>query len=367
MLTRRAALAGLATTTIAAPATAGFLRPSVGDEGATLRGLAAAKGLLFGAANNTYWLRDPDFAAAYIRDCGIMVPEYEMKRDTTEPSRGDFDFTGADALCAFALRNGMLSRGHPLIWYAANPPWLESAVANARDATIFTDYIAKLAGRYRGRLHSWDVVNEAIEPDDGRADGLRNSFWLKKFGPGYIDAAFFTARAADPSAMLVYSDFGLEHDSPHNDARRRATLKLLEGLRARRVPVDALGLQGHLVAFGKAINQKKLAAFLNEVTAMGLKILITEHDVDDSGSAIDFTTRDNAVADVSRRMLDVVLDNKNTIGLLTWGLSDRYLKYDGTGDRILRGTPRMLPLDGIMQPTAMRGAIARALVGARPR
>ncbi len=93
----------------------------------------------------------------------------------------------------------MLFRGHPLVWYASNPPWLEAAVAAARDETIFTDYIAAAAGRYRGHLHSWDVVNEAIEPKDGRADGLRDSFWLRKFGPSYIETAFAAAREADPS------------------------------------------------------------------------------------------------------------------------------------------------------------------------
>ena len=322
---------------------------------------------MFGAANNNYWLKSPDFAAAFARDCAILVPEYELKRDLTEPSPGAYDFSASDALLDFAKAHGMAFRGHPLVWYASNPPWLEAAVAAARDETVFTDYIAAAAGRYRGRMHSWDVVNEAIEPKDGRADGLRDSFWLRKFGPGYIEAAFSAARAADPRALLVYNEYGIETDSPDHDLRRRATLNLLERLIARGAPVGALGLQGHISAFGPPVNQPKFAAFLDAVRAMGLKLLVTEHDVDDGDGPTDFAGRDSAVADASRRYLDVALDNRATLGLLTWGLSDRFLRPEGARDTLLRGTPRMLPLDGMMRPTPMHDAIAQALMGARKR
>jgi len=359
MLTRRAALAALGVSALAASARA--------DSAPSLRRLAAAKGLLFGAANNNYWLKDADFAAAYLRDCAILVPEYELKRDLTEPAPGAYDFSAADALLAFAQQHGIAFRGHPLVWYASNPPWLEQAVATARDASIFTAYIRTAAGRYRGHMHSWDVVNEAIEPKDGRADGLRDCFWLKTFGPSYIDRAFLAAREADPGALLVYNDYGLESDTPDHDLRRHATLDLLESMLARGAPVGALGLQGHITAFGPPIQQKKLAAFIAAVRGMGLRILVSEHDVDDSGGASDFAVRDRAVADASRRFLDVALDDSATVALLTWGLSDRFLRPEGMRNTWLRGTPRTLPLDGMMQPTAMHGAIERALVNARPR
>ncbi len=359
-------LAGIGGAALAAPAGADLLRP--GEEMApSLATLARAKGLLFGAANNNYWLGFPEFAAAFARDCAILVPEYELKRDLTEPTQGAYDFSAADMLLDFARAHGMKYRGHPLVWYASNPPWLEAAVASARDENIFTGYIAAAAGRYRGRMHSWDVVNEAIEPKDGRADGLRDSYWLRRFGPGYIESAFRAARAADPQALLVYNEFGIETDSPDHDLRRRATLNLLEGLLARGAPIGALGLQGHITAFGPPVNQKKFAAFLDAVHAMGLKLLVTEHDVDDGGGPTDFVTRDRAVADASRRYLDVALDNPATVALLTWGLSDRFLVPEGARDTLLRGTPRKLPLDGMMRPTPMHDAIARALMGMRKR
>lgn len=361
MIARRAVLGAAAAALAAGPVAAGLFRPSIVEDGPSLRGLAASRGILFGAATSNYQLRVRDFTRAFLHDCALLVPEYELKRDLTEPVRGRYDFSAADALLAFADRNGLHFRGHPLVWHGSNPPWLEAAVANATDESVFADFVRAAARHYAGRMHSWDVVNEAIEPKDGRADGLRASFWLRKFGPRYIDDAFLIARDADPDALLVYNEYGLEEDGAEHDARRRAVLRLLEGLRGRGVPVGALGLQGHIMAFGQSVSQKKLAAFLREVSAMGLKLLVTEHDVDDSGGAIDFTTRDRAVADASRRFLDVALDNRATIALLTWGLSDLFLEPQGLRNTVLRGTPRSLPLDATMQPMPMRAAIAAAL------
>jgi len=368
MMNRRVLLGGLAAAACAAPAAAGWLRAGDSDGGdVPLRTLAAARGLVFGAASNNFWLRDDDFARAFARDCGILVPEYELKRDLTEPAPGAYDFSASDMLLAYAQTNRMLFRGHPLVWYASNPSWLEPAVAGAKDEAIFTDYVRRAVLHYRGRMHSWDVVNEAIEPLDGRSDGLRDSFWLRRFGPAYIEHAFHAAHDADPDALLIYNDLGLEQAGPGNDARRRAVLALLERLTSRGVPVGGLGLQGHINAFGRTVDQRGLASFLESVRTMGLRILVTEHDVDDTGGPLDIASRDRAVADATRRLLDVVLDNTAAVAVLTWGYSDRFLKSESVRDQVLRGNPRSLPLDEAMQPTPMRAAIARAISGARLR
>ena len=367
MLTRRSVLGGAGAALCACAASAGYIHPGQTNEGPSLRALAASRGFVYGCAAGNFEFRDDDFEFAFLRDCAIMVPEYELKRDLIEPAEGRYDFSAPDALLDFSREHGLLFRGHPLLWYASNPPWLEQAVADAPDELIFETYITNVAAHFRGHMHSWDVVNEAIEPKDGRSDGLRNSFWLKRFGPSHIDLAFHAAREADPAALLVYNEYGIEEDGPDRDERRRQTLKLLEGLVARGVPVGAFGIQAHLQAFGRTTNAKKLESFLGEVRATGLRILVTEHDVDDSGGPIDFASRDRAVADASRRFLDVVLDNPSTMAVLTWGLSDRYLQAEGMRNKLLRGLPRKLPLDSDMQPTAMRTALARAFAGARKR
>ncbi len=86
-------------------------------------------------------------------------------------------------------------RGHPLVWHDANPPWLEEAVRTRRDARLLTNYVTRLVRRYRGRMHSYDVVNEALAPPDEGAAGWRPCFWLDAFGPGYLDLAFHAAHA----------------------------------------------------------------------------------------------------------------------------------------------------------------------------
>ena len=333
-----------------------------GGEG-SLRGAASSRGILYGTAVGTQELRQDDFAAALARDAAILVPEYEMKRGVVEPSRGDYNLSACDEILAFAQTHAMRFRGHPLLWHKRNPPWLEEAVRDSRDETLITGYVAKVAGHFRGRAHSWDVVNEAIAPEDGRADNLRKSFWLDAFGPHYIDLAYRAARAADPGAILVYNDWGCELGAAANDRFRAATLDFLEGTLARGVPIDALGLQGHLRAFGTAVDQTKLRAFLGRVKALGVRILVTEHDVDDSGGPSDTAARDRAVADASRRFLDVAIDG-GAIAVLTWGLTDRFLASPGWRPGLSGSTPRMLPLDGDLERTPMWHAMADAFAKA---
>jgi endo-1,4-beta-xylanase len=264
-------------------------------------------------------------------------------------------------LAAFAAAHGIKMRGHTCVWYAANPPWLDDKVLHAPDDEIMTFFITKMMARYKGRFHSWDVVNEAIWPADGRADGLRQCAWLKRFGPSYIDIAYHTAKQADPGALLVYNDWGCEGGEAWNDTFRAVTLKFLEGAKARGVPIEALGMQGHLNAFGVPVDQKKLRSFLEAVQAMGLKILVTELDVDDSKAPLDPRRRDIAVGDATARFLDVVLDNSACEAVLSWGLTDRYLhKPEGLTAALTGYLPRKLPLDTTLAPKPMYGAIARA-------
>jgi len=338
------------------------LRPSFGDSAPTgLRDIAARRGIIYGCAAATYELKDAAFAKVLAQEAGILSAEYEMKRAALEPARGQYDFSGGDQLLAFARRNAMAFRGHTLVWHHSNPPWLIEALERSGPESLLTDYIADILHHYKGKVRSWDVVNEVIEPGDGRPDGLRNTLWLKRFGRDYIDMAFHAARQADPHALLVYNDWGCEWGAPQNDRFRAATLEFLGNALARGVPIQALGMQGHLSAFGTQVDQKKLASFLEAVRAMGLKILVTEHDVDDSGGPSDVAVRDRAVADASRRFLDVMLDNPATTSVLTWGLSDRFLDQPGWRDRLAGRYPRKLPLDSDYHRKPMWHAMAKSL------
>jgi endo-1,4-beta-xylanase len=363
MLTRRRVLSGATGLAGIGAARAAMLRPSILDNvDPGLRDMAARRGVAYGAALSTYQLDAAGFASVFAREAAIIVPEYEMKRGVIEAQRGQYDFTACDRLAEFAHNRGLAMRGHPLIWHKRNPDWLEGAVLESRNPRLFTDYITTVIQHFAGRVRSWDVVNEAIEPSDGRRDGLRNSFWLKAYGSDYIDEAYHAARAADPAAQLVYNDWGFEAGAPDNDRFRAATLRFLDGALARNVPIDVLGIQGHLAAYGAKVDQKKLRDFLDDVRALGLGIFITEHDVDDSDGPSRIDERDSAVADASRRFLDVALANPATRVVITWGLSDRFLAAPGG---LLAGhAPRMLPLDAGFARKPMWHAIASSFLSA---
>lgn len=357
MISRRGFMSGALALSFAAPAAARARAQRLGG----LRVAAARDGLAYGCAVAGYELDQADFKAALLREAGLLVAEYEMKREIVEPAPGRYDFAPADRLVNFADAHGLGFRGHTLVWYRSNPAWLAPAVRASRNEALMTDYISAVMTRYGTRIQSWDVVNEAIAPEDGRPDNLRNSFWLETFGPSYIDTAFHAARQAAPNAQLVYNDWGCELGGARYDRFRAATLQFLEGAKARGVPVDALGLQGHLRAYGTPVDQQALRRFLDNVRALGLRILVTEHDVDDWGGPLDIAARDAAVAEASARFLDVVTANRATSAVLTWGLSDRFLDPPDARQWRVGYRPRKLPLDRNLDRKPMWGAVRHAL------
>ncbi|NJM73679.1 MAG: endo-1,4-beta-xylanase [Scytonema sp. RU_4_4] len=331
---------------------------------ASLRERAAVKGLTYGAfpsfGYNTL-SHDKQLQSIFIQECGFIVGGFYWS--VTRPSASTFHFTETDSFAQFASEHQMLFRGHPLVWHQEIPQWLISKFKDLRTTSkeiqnILINHVSTIVKRYAGRIHSWDVVNEAIEPKHGRSDGLQNTPWLKFLGPDYIDLAFRTARDADPKALLVYNGDKFDHDTPDDEARRIATLKLLETLKSKGTPVQALGMQAHL--FGdKPLNQDKLRAFLSDVASLGLKILITELDVADNELPRDIDVRDRIVASVYEDYLSVVLDEPAVIAVITWGFSDRdtWLSRYPRSD----GIPlRPLLFDSNLQRKLAWKAIARA-------
>lgn len=338
----------------------------VGDT--PLRDRASAKGLIYGAATGYQQLsRDAAFANHLARECGILVAEGGLKWKDIQPHPNTLDFKQGDWLAKFARDRGLLFRGHTLIWHQALPDWFAEKVNRQNAEQILIEHITTVAGRYAGTMHSWDVVNEAIYPADGRSDGLRRTPWLDLLGPQYIDLAFQAAARADPQALLVYNDHRMDYDTPEMEARRVSVLKVLEGLKSRQTPVQALGIQGHLFAEEMPFNPKKLRKFLSDVAGLGLKILITELDVTDRKLPSDINIRDRLVAGVYEDYLDVVLDEPAVIGVLTWGLSDRYTWLSSYRPRQDGLSVRPLPLDVNFNRKLAWNAIARAFDRSLPR
>ncbi|MTJ08753.1 MULTISPECIES: endo-1,4-beta-xylanase [unclassified Anabaena] len=332
----------------------------------SLKQRAAKKGLIYGTASTKKYLAsDPAYIAAIVENCSMFVPEWEFKWTAGDamlrPGFDQFDFTDADWIANFAATHKLLLRGHTLVWHESLPKWFKETVNNKNAQQLLQNHIQTVVKRYTGKIHSWDVVNEAIEPKDGRDDGLRITPWLNSLGTNYIDLAFRLTAEYDPKALLVYNEFGLDYDTPEADAKRTAVLNLLTGLKARGTPIHAFGTQAHLSpGSNRKFNPEKLRQFLRDVASLGLKIMITELDVTDKNLPIDIKVRDRIVAAAYEDYLSAALDEKAVIGVITWGLSDKYTWLGEFQPRPDRKPVRTLPLDAQMQRKLVWNAIARA-------
>jgi len=293
---------------------------------APLRQLAAGKGIQFGFALDPVKLdNDATYRDVVARQASIVVPENVLKWQAVHPEPERYDFGPADVIADFAQAHHQRMRGHTFCWHRALPDWVTGTVTRANAEKVLVDHIGVVASRYRGRISSWDVVNEAIQIDDGQPGGLRNAFWYQMLGPRYLDVAFRAAHEADPDAVLCYNDYGLESDSRYGDSKRAAVLAMLQGLRQRGVPIGALGIQSHLRAGQGGDKQyfgNGLANFIATVRDLGLSVYVTELDVDDSRLTGSSEDRDGIVADTYKRYLNVVLGTRAVSAIITWGVWD---------------------------------------------
>lgn len=295
-----------------------------------------------------------------------ISPENDLKWQLVHPREGPngYDFAPADAFVSFGLSNSMYLVGHTLVWHSQTPNWVFAGTnppsasatvttnASATDRSGFgggfgryngprasrdellqrmRDHIHAVVGRYKGKIKSWDVVNEAIADGSG-TNVLRNSLWLEIIGPDFIAKAFQYAHEADPDALLRYNDYGLE-----NPAKRKKLMTLIKSLQAERVPVHAIGSQAHI---NVSTTFDTMDQALTEIASLGLPIHITELDVnsaaggqrgfgaDISGNAS--TTQGGLVSEADKKQSEAYsgifrafLKHSDKVKLVTfWGAND---------------------------------------------
>jgi endo-1,4-beta-xylanase len=372
-MTRRALLGS------GAAATAGLALPGFAPAPSpSLHALAEAKNLRFGscvawsppgADKGSY--ANPRYAALLTRDCGILVPENEMKWQALRPTPTTFDFARFDGIADYAGAKDMALRGHTLLWHKTQyfPKWLveyDFGSQPVREAErLLGDHIRTVCTRYAGRIISFDVVNETIDEKTG---AQRETSLSKAFGgaDAMVDFAFRTAREHAPGIELVYNDY--MSWEPGNEAHRAGVLRLLEGLRKRDVPVDTLGVQSHIAVGAPVAQQEKpWRDFLDAATAMGYRLAITEFDVNDSALPAAHRARDQAVADYARAYLEIMLDYPQLRDLLVWGMSDRYSWLSGFLPRKDGGLQRGTPYDADFRAKPLRAVLATVLTNTAPR
>jgi endo-1,4-beta-xylanase len=292
--------------------------------------------------------------------------------DEVEPRRFVDDFAEPDSALGWAEAHRMPWSGVALLWGEHAPAWF-SAIDDRRAAMrAITDHVTRVCRHFAGRVHSWEVVNEAIQVEHKRPDGLRRNPYLERTGPEYLDIAFHAAREADPKAMLFYNDFDVELDTPRHARRRDVLLRILDGFRDRGTPIDMVGLQSHLATERMSqFDEKLFEKLLQDLADRGLAIMLSELDVIDKGAPSDTERRDAAVAAAYRRYLDVALANRAVKFVVTWGITDRDSWITkGTYPETRRAdglAPRPLPFDTNDRPKPAYAALAAAFKAAPSR
>ena len=326
-----------------------------------LREIGMRKNLLVGSAVSYRELQQPAFTNLLEEQASIVVPENEMKWQIIHPEPDRYDFTRGDALVTFAQEHGQKVRGHNLCWHNQLPRWFGEMATPQNAADLLRQHIAKVAGHYAGRIHSWDVVNEAVRVEDGRPDGLRNSQWLQLLGPDYIGIAYRAAAQADPKALLTYNDYDIEQDGAKFDAKRAAVLHLLQRMREQQIPIQALGLQSHLHAAPELPDWTALHRFMEAVEKLGLDIFVTELDINDSKLTGDPGERDQMVAEWYGSYLRNVLQHRSVKAVLTWGLTDHDSWLNSPNQRHTDRPLRPLPFDADLKPKPAFYAMVKAI------
>ncbi|CAM5649849.1 endo-1,4-beta-xylanase [Streptomyces violaceorubidus] len=282
-------------------ATALVAPPTAHAAESTLGAAAAQSGRYFGTAIASGKLGDSAYTSIANREFNMVTAENEMKIDATEPQRGQFNFSAADRVYNWAVQNGKQVRGHTLAWYSQQPGWMQSLSGSAlRQAVI--DHINGVMAHYKGKIAQWDVVNEAFA--DG-SSGARRDSNLQRTGNDWIEVAFRTARAADPSAKLCYNDYNVED---WTWAKTQAMYAMVRDFKQRGVPIDCVGFQSHFNS-GSPYNSN-FRTTLQNFAALGVDVAITELDIQGASAS--------TYANVTNDCLAV----ERCLGITVWGVRD---------------------------------------------
>lgn len=366
---RRSVIAG-----IVCCATGGKLsraQPGTGESFQGLDQLARVKGMKFGSEIRGEELRDQQYCRLVRKDCGIVVAGNELKWQLTEPRPNVMSFEGGNSLLDFSDKNGLKFRGTNLVWNRPEnlPKWVNEFDFGRNSGRlaekIITRHIISECKHYKSVI-SWDVVNEAIDQDSG---AMRETVLSKVLGDELVELCFQIARHAAPDAELVYNDYMSWNLS--STKHRAGVLRLLERLRKHSTPVDALGIQSHIGprladgVLGNSVQEDRdWRRFLDDVTGMGYRIVLTELDIRDDYLTAMFESRDQVAADYVKRYLDLTLSYKQVKHVISWGMVDKYSWLKTAAPEHLGQARRPLPYDSSYQAKPIRDAIARALVAA---
>ena len=232
-----------------------------------------------------------------------------MKMTAVQPAQGTFDFDRADAIVDWARAAGKKVHGHVLVWCADewNPSWVTHGDWTRDELlAVMEDHIRTVMGHFEGRVETWDVVNEAVDPAGARRDCV----WQRVIGDDWVAQAFRIAREADPSAKLFYNEYGADVPGPQFDA----VAELVRGI----AEVDGVGLQHH--TYGYAAPQYQTEDLIARLGALGLDVHISELNVTTSQLGGDLARQAQAYWTIAA----ACQAQPACFRITTWGFTDAY-------------------------------------------
>ena len=228
--------------------------------------------------------KEPNAATLVPQQFNAVTPENIMKAEIIHPEWGRYNFDLADKIAEYGKKHNIKVNGHTLIWHSQLPAYARNIKDVDSFKTFFNDHITTIAGRYNGKIDSWDVVNEALE-EDGT---MRKSVFLNKLGENFVTEAFRLAQKAAPNTELYYNDYNIEQPK-----KRAGTVTLIKKIQEAGVRIDGVGIQGHWHV-GR-VPFKEIEESILEYSALGMKVMFTELD-------IEVLPRNFQGADVSQRV-----------------------------------------------------------------
>ncbi|GAB2834968.1 endo-1,4-beta-xylanase [Ferruginibacter profundus] len=231
---------------------------------------AYKKDFLIGTALNSFQIEGRDSGAAILvpQQFNAATPENIMKAEVIHPKWDTYNFDMADKLVAYGKKNNIRINAHTLIWHSQLPAFVRTIKDADSVRQYFINHINTVAGRYDGKVFSWDVVNEALNEDGS----LRKSVFLEKLGPDFVTEAFRLAQKAAPHTELYYNDYNIEQPK-----KRAGAIALIKKIQAAGVRIDGVGIQGHWRAYD--IPLKDIEESIIEFGALGIKVMFTELDL----------------------------------------------------------------------------------------
>ena len=245
-----------------------------GDGRPALKDVFADVFLIGGALKTSQILgEEPEAMALVERHFNTITAENDMKWEKIHPEPDRYNFAVADAFVEFGEKNGMFVVGHTLVWRNQTPRWVfrgDDGNPAGRDTLLqrMKEHIDTVAGRYRGRVHAWDVVNEAFGPDGS----FRRNYFYRIIGDDFIEKAFAFAHEADPGAELYYNDFDM-----WKPGKVERVVRLVRDLQAKGIRIDGVGMQGHWGHDFPAYDE--VAEAIRTFADVGMKVMVTEMDI----------------------------------------------------------------------------------------